>query len=133
MRGLILTAVVAMIVIAGCGGSDSEPEHHVGVNFDQTTMKQGEGEHRQGNGPAAEVTIIHGDSTAGFTGKQQSRYVEDRAVCEVFPATQIAKQQGVPADSDWRTIALKYAEGFQPAFQRAAFEGCLAGIERREG
>lgn len=67
-------------------------------------------------------------SSGGFTGPQAKRYAEDREICGVFPASKVARDLGLPAGSDSVAIAEAYADGYQPQFHQAAFEGCLDGL-----
>jgi hypothetical protein len=46
----------------------------------------------------------------------------------LFPPSQIAKEYGLPASADPVSIAEAYADGYQPQFHQAAFEGCLDGL-----
>lgn len=71
-------------------------------------------------------------SSSKFTGAQANRYQEDKEICSLFPPSQVAKEFGLPAGSDEATIAEAYADGYQPAFHQAAFEGCLDGMLGRE-
>jgi hypothetical protein len=67
-------------------------------------------------------------ASGGFTGAQAKRYQEDKELCSLFPPSEIAREYGVPASSDPVTIAEAYADGYQPQFHQAAFEGCLDGL-----
>jgi hypothetical protein len=69
------------------------------------------------------------ESSGGkLTGAQAKRYQEDREICGLFPPSQIAKEYGLPASADSVSIAEAYADGYQPQFHQAAFEGCLDGL-----
>ncbi len=59
---------------------------------------------------------------------QAKRYQEDREICGLFPPSQIAKEYGLPVSADPVSIAEAYADGYQPQFHQAAFEGCLDGL-----
>ena len=69
------------------------------------------------------------ESSGGkFTGAQAKRYQEDFEICGLFPPSQIAKEYGLPASAGQVSIAEAYADGYQPQFHQAAFEGCLDGL-----
>jgi hypothetical protein len=67
-------------------------------------------------------------TSGGFTGPQAKRYEEDREICGLFPPSKVARDLGLSASSDSVTIAEAYADGYQPQFHQAAFEGCLDGL-----
>jgi hypothetical protein len=73
-------------------------------------------------------TTHESESTPKFTGAQAKRYQEDKELCGLFPPSKVARDLGLPAGSDPITIAEAYADGYQPQFHQAAFEGCLAGL-----
>jgi hypothetical protein len=47
----------------------------------------------------------------------------------LFPPSQVTREYGLPATADPVSIAGAYAEGYQPRFHQAAFEGCLDGLD----
>lgn len=87
-------------------------------------------EERQRKKEAAKVESAPEPESSGgkFTGAQAKRYQEDREICGLFPLSQIAKEYGLPASADPVSIAEAYADGYQPQFRQAAFEGCLDGL-----
>lgn len=87
-------------------------------------------EERQRRKEAAKAKSAPKPESSGgkFTGAQAKRYQEDREICGLFPPSQIAKEYGLPASADPVSIAEAYADGYQPQFHQAAFEGCLDGL-----
>ncbi len=65
-----------------------------------------------------------------WRGGQAVRYERSYRVCSVFSVREIARELGVPAKA--RVAARAHAQAwYPPQFQRAAFEGCIDGFERR--
>lgn len=132
-RATILAAAAAA---AGCGGSD-EPapqaapavQQGSGVQREARERQQVEAEIRAEERRRSKAAAKPEPSSgSGFTGAQAKRYQEDREICGLFPPSQIAKEYGLPASADPVSIAEAYADGYQPQFQQAAFEGCLDGL-----
>jgi hypothetical protein len=70
---------------------------------------------------------VHTDS-GGFTGQDASNYEAAKTTCSAFPRSQIAKEYGLSASADPSEIARAVSQEYKPAFQQAAFEGCLTGL-----
>ena len=131
----------------GCGGSDDNapeapapaeatPAREAEAQAAREAREQREveaevrEEERQRKKEAAKIEPAPEPESSGgkFTGAQAKRYQEDREICGLFPPSQIAKEYGLPASADPVSIAEAYADGYQPQFHQAAFEGCLDGL-----
>jgi hypothetical protein len=138
-------AVVLAAIWIGCGDADSDaPEGPTPAEATQAREAEAQAvreapeqrevevreEERQRKKEAAKVgPAPEPDSSGGkFTGAQAKRYQEDREICGLFPSSRIAKEYGLPASADSVSIAEAYADGYQPQFHQAAFEGCLDGL-----
>jgi hypothetical protein len=139
-----IAAVLAAIWI-GCGEADSDapegptpaeatPAREAEAQAVREAPEQREveaevrEEERQRKKEAAKAGPAPDSSGGKFTGAQAKRYQEDREICGLFPSSQIAKEYGLPASADLVSIAEAYADGYQPQFHQAAFEGCLDGL-----
>jgi hypothetical protein len=140
--------VIAIFVVAlmaggtGCGSSgeseaerptpaelrSAEAERQREAREQRRVEAEIRAEERQGAQAKSEPEPESEPASGGFTGALAKRYQEDKELCGLFPASQIAKEYGVPAGADPVTIAEAYADGYQPQFHQAAFEGCLDGL-----
>lgn len=68
------------------------------------------------------------ETPPGFLVSPQEIYEQEKELCSLFTVKEIAKDYGVAADPIAAAEAV--AEGYQPPFQQAAFEGCLDGTEK---
>ena len=144
-----LAIVVAMATSgAGCGASDnSTTTQQAPINERQIEKADARAErearelrklesevradahaHAGGSAKKTPQATHESESTSKFTGAQAKRYQEDKELCGLFPPSKVARDLGLPASSDSITIAEAYADGYQPQFHQAAFEGCLAGL-----
>ncbi len=107
----LLCVALACLGLAACGGGD-EPNP---AEREPT--------------PSGEAPTLPGE----FAGQDRENYNSAREICGAFPAVRSARDLGL-RNNRGRTaeelveIAEKYAEGFRPNFQQAAFEGCLDGL-----
>lgn len=71
------------------------------------------------------------ESRRGEVGRHRVRtaYKTEFAICKSFGVKAVAEEYGVPANQIDAAIAV--SEGYQPAFQQAAFEGCFDGFNAR--
>lgn len=146
-----MTGVVLVLSWSGCGGS-GEPDVQSPTPIEERAARAAEAqvqrearEQRQVEAkiraeeqqrrkeasrplPEPEPVPEPGSASGGFTGPQAKRYAEDREICGLFPPSKVARDLGLPANSDSVTIAEAYADGYQPQFRQAAFEGCLDGL-----
>jgi hypothetical protein len=141
-----VAGVLAAIWI-GCGDADSDapegptpseatPAREAEVQAAREAREQSEveaevrEEERRRKKEAAKAEPVPKPESSGgkFTGAQAKRYQEDREICGLFPPSQIAKEYGLPASAGPVSIAEAYADGYQPQFHQAAFEGCLDGL-----
>jgi hypothetical protein len=129
-------AVALVAAAAGCGGSDAPaPQAQPAAQQDPEAQREArerrqvEAEIRAEERRRSKAAAKPEPSSGGrFTGAQAKRYQEDKEICELFPASQVAKEYGLPPGSDPVTIAEAYADGYRPEFQQAALEGCLDGL-----
>jgi hypothetical protein len=59
----------------------------------------------------------------------ETAYETEFAICKSFGVKAVAEEYGVPANQI--DAAQAVSEGYQPAFQQAAFEGCFDGFNAR--
>lgn len=104
-HSLAVTTILGL-ALAGCGGGDEPRERPARDSASDSTQ----------------------DKAGGWTGAQANTYDTARVVCgEPSPRT-VAKELGLPADSDEFTIAEEYATGSTEEHRQPALEGCLEGL-----
>lgn len=105
----IAIVVLSTAAFVACGSADngeSEP-----------TTKQPRPDSQAGGGGAG-----------GWTGQAAEVYSIAKKSCSAFPPKQVAGDLNLPSESDYVTIAEKFAAGYQPQFEQPAFEGCIDGL-----
>lgn len=73
-----------------------------------------------------------------FTGQDRENYDTAKQVCGAFPPAKVAADLGLDRNRgrtavELGDIAQAYAKEYRGSFQRAAFEGCLAGLPDARG
>ena len=133
IRGEALAALIAAILLAGCGGGESDAERH------QAEAKLENAVHEarlkallKVKAAEAQRRKEHPGQTlapARYTGALAERYEFDREICSALSPSELAATLEIDGSSDLDAIAQAYAKSFQGRFHQPAYEGCLAGLE----
>jgi hypothetical protein len=133
IRGGALVALIGALLLAGCGGGESDAERQrseaqvesaVREAHIRALLKVRAAEDRRREEHPDEVL-----APARFTGELATRYEADREICSAIPAPEAANNLGIDEGSDPEAIAEAYAKQFTGRFHEPAYEGCLAGLE----
>lgn len=126
---VIALTVVSSPLLAGCGGDDAVP---TGPAAEATTGEQSAGPTEESPPPGL------GSATAplqGAVSEEEATREGARQVCSAAGLEALAQALGVTADAE--TAARAFAEDRYEAYpddiRRAAYEGCLAGLDADDG
>jgi hypothetical protein len=133
IRGVALAAVIGTLILAGCGGGESDAERQqsearleraVAMARMNALMKVKIAERRRREEHPGQTL-----APARFSGVLAERYEVDRELCSALSPSELAAGLGVDEGSDPEAIAEAYAKSFTGRFHEPAYEGCLGGIE----
>ena len=112
-RALALSALLCLLgfAAAGCGTS--------------TGPGGGGGDISAGAGTQGQDTT----SQPAAGGLKNGAYTAAHNVCSLYPLSQLAQQNGLPANATATQVATKVSQGETTASDRkSAYQGCLAGL-----
>lgn len=123
-----LVGLIATLSLLGCGGGDDSgnQEGAQPKPLGSPPAEKEDGGKPVGSAPGEKEG--GGKAVAGFTGTDAENYEIAKMSCGAFSQEEVAKDLGMPASADAVEIAEEFASGYQPAYQQAVFEGCLAGL-----
>ena len=133
IRGGLVAGLVAALLLAACGGGESETERRKDEIEVENAVRQAQlknllkvklAERRRREEHPGQTL-----APAKYSGALAERYEVDREVCKALSPSEIASKLGIDEDSDPETIAHAYAKSFLGEFRQPAYEGCLAGLE----
>jgi hypothetical protein len=113
------------------GGSASvDPDFTPGTAGKDPSEKKGKAKTPNPPDTATTAPPDPGNTADKWEGTQfETAYELEFQICKEFGVKEVAKEYGSPADPIDAAIAV--SETYQPAFQQAAFEGCLDGFNAR--
>ena len=117
-RAFLLLALLALLgfVAAGCGTSNGPGSGGGGGNSSAN-----------GNGAGTQGQDTNSQPVAG--GLKNGAYTSAQTMCQLYPLSQLAQQNGLPSNATKDQVAKKISLGqASKSDQESAYRGCLQGL-----